>query len=517
MPSGPGETGGTAAGRRLGRRARRALLHHAGFLFILVLGAVVRGLAVHAYVPAFFFADSATYLDVAHSGEADVHRTWGYSGLLAVLERLVAFEQVVVVQHVLGLLAAVLVYALLQRRGVRRWVSCLAAAPLLLDGYVVQIEHYVMAESLYILLLAAAIVLLLWQDRLSWWTAVLAGTVLGLGMVTRTVGVVVVAVAMVYLLVRLIGRTVRWFAVPAVMAGVALVVVPYVLWVHSHTGVYGLSNYTGHFLYGRVSTFADCDRADVPFRLRGLCPSEPVGERPNPDFYVWSPDSPANSGRYTEDDLLLFSERILTGQPWDFVSSTTGRTLDYFLPGRTAGLDDSCSRYWWFPDSDTYEDAGPLDCPAQLARRGFAREPVQPLWDPVTADVLARYQEWVHTPDTVLGLLAVVGLSGLVGRRAGHSRRDRVDGAFCVTVGVALVALPSATAVYDHRYALPLLVVLPIGAALATRQWLPAGAAVEPPSGPGPEEDTPAAVAPTPTDAAEEHPVPPVGGGRVAA
>ena len=374
-----------------------------------------------------------------------------------------------------------------------------------------------MAESLYILLLAAAIVLLLWQDRLSWWAAVLAGTVLGLGMVTRTVGGAVIAVAMVYLLVRLVGRTARWFSVPAVMAGVALVVVPYVLWVHSNTGVYGLSDYTGHFLYGRVSTFADCDRADVPFRLRGLCPSEPVGERPNPDFYVWSPDSPANSGRYTEDDLLLYSERILTGQPWDFVSSTTGRTLDYFLPGRTAGLNDSCLRYWWFPDSDIYEEVRPLDCPAQLARRGFAREPVQPLWDPVTADVLARYQEWVHTPDTVLGLLAVAGLSGLVGPRAGHGRRDRVDGAFCVTVGVALVALPSATAVFDHRYALPLLVVLPIGAALATRQWLPAGAAAEQPSGPVPDEDAPAAVAPTPPDAAEQHPVPPAGGGRVPA
>src|SRR5215218_5283737 len=88
MPNGPGETGGNATGRR-GRRALRALLRHAGFLLLLVLGTVVRALAVHAYVPAFFFADSAAYLDVAQSGEAGVHRTWGYSGLLAVLERLV--------------------------------------------------------------------------------------------------------------------------------------------------------------------------------------------------------------------------------------------------------------------------------------------------------------------------------------------------------------------------------------------------------------------------------------------
>jgi 4-amino-4-deoxy-L-arabinose transferase-like glycosyltransferase len=517
MPSGPGEDGGTAPARRFVRPALRGLLRHAGFLVLLLLGAAARGLAVHAYVPAFFFPDSASYLHVAHSGVPDLHRTWGYSAFLAVLERLVPFGQVVVVQHLLGLLAAVLVYALLQRRGVRRSVSCLAAAPLLLDGYVVQIEHYVMAESLYILLLAAAIVLLLWQDRLSWWAAAAAGVVLGLGMITRTVGGVVIAVAVLYLLVRLVGRTVRWFSVPAMMAGVGLVVLPYLLWMHGHTGIYGLSDYTGHFLYGRVSSFADCERSDVPSRLRGLCPSEPVGERPNPDFYVWSADSPANSGRYTEDDLQEFAERILADQPWEFVTSTTGRTLDYFLPGRTAGLNDSCLRYWWFPDSDSYEEAGSLDCPAQLARQGFALEPVRPVWDPAAADVLARYQEWVHTPDTVLGVLALAGLSGLVARRRGHGWRDRVDGAFCVTVGVALVALPSATAVYDHRYALPLLVVLPIGAALATRQWLTARPAVEPPSAPRPDPDRPTGFPSRVSDVAATDPVPPAEGGRISA
>jgi hypothetical protein len=65
--------------------------------------------------------------------------------------------------------------------------------------------------------------------------------------------------------------------------------------------------------------------------------------------------------------------------------------------------------------------------------------------------------------------------------------------------------LPSATAVFDHRYALPLLVVLPIGAALATRRWLSAG--------PPPEPGRPAAAAaPTPSNAAVQEPAPPVEG-----
>jgi hypothetical protein len=252
-----------------------------------------------------------------------------------------------------------------------------------------------------------------------------------------------------------------------------------------------------------VSSFADCDRSDVPVRLRGLCPSEPVGERANPDFYVWSLDSPANSGRYSESDLEEFSRTVLAHQFPEYLAGTSGRTLDYFLPGRNAGLHDSCLAYWWFPDADTYRNAGPLDCPAQFALEGFARERVRPLWDPVTAMVLARYQDWVHTPDAAMGLLALAGLSGLVARRHGRGSRDRIDGVFAVTVGVALVALPSAMAVFDHRYALPMLVVLPIGAALATRRWLP--------TGPRPEPDRPVAT-PRPSTAAAQESAPPVEG-----
>ena len=68
----------------------------------------------------------------------------------------------------LGLLAAVLVYAVLVRRGVRRRWACLAVAPLVLDGYVIALEHYLLAESLFILQLAVAVALLLWRDRPGW-------------------------------------------------------------------------------------------------------------------------------------------------------------------------------------------------------------------------------------------------------------------------------------------------------------------------------------------------------------
>ncbi|CAA9409258.1 MAG: hypothetical protein AVDCRST_MAG66-1946 [uncultured Pseudonocardia sp.] len=431
----------------------------------------LRVLVTVAYVPAFSFADSLSYLEVARTGDAAVHRTWGYSGFLALVDGVLGFRHLVVVQHVLGVAAAVLVYALLQHRGVRRWVSCLAVAPLLLDGYVVMLEHYVMADSLYVLLLAVAVVLVLWHERPPWWATGAAGAVLALGLLTRTVGLPVIGVVGLYLLVRLVRRTVSWTAVATTAVGLAAVVLPYVVWFHGHTGVYALSDYTGHFLYGRVAPFADCEKVDVPGGLRGLCPDASEEERPNPDFFVWHPDSPANSGRYSDEDLREFSELILRGQAMEYLGGTAGRTADYFLPGRTAGANDSCAAYWWFPASHTYEAAGPLDCPAQLSRQGFELEPVRPVLRSAPADVLARYQDRVHTPDFVLGGLVLVGLSGLVPHPRRGSWRDNLDAVFCVVAGIALVAVPSATAVYDHRYGLPLLVVLPVAAALAARSW----------------------------------------------
>ena len=63
------------------------------------------------------------------------------------------------------------------------------------------------------------------------------------------------------------------------------------------------------------------------------------------------------------------------------------------------------------------------------------------------------------------------------GRRAAH----RLELLFLVAVGLTLLVVPSATAIFDYRYGLPTLVVLPVGAALATLRWT--GARGEVPQG----------------------------------
>lgn len=446
----------------------RLAARHWGFLLLLAVGACVRVLAVYAFSPAFTFPDSLSYLQVAATGEAQAVRPWGYSGYLALVSEVVPFGGVAATQHLLGLVTVVIVYALLQRRGVRRLISCLAVAPLALDGYLIQIEHYLMAESLYVFLLMAGLVLLLWRERAPWWMTGASGVLLGLSAVTRTVGMVVLAVVALYALVQLIRRRFGVLAVASAAVGVAAVLVPYVVWFHSYTGSYAVTDYTGHFLYGRVSNFADCSEVDVPEPLVGLCPTQPVAERPIADWYVWDPTSPANSGRYTEDDLSEFAQVMIRGQFGDFFAGSAQNALHYFMPGRYSTQFDYCTHFWDFP-----VDEPPAEkfCQARLATQGYELEPASTQLRPGPAKVLATYQDIVHVPGPALGLLVLVGLSGLVRHRRRGEWRDAFDGAFCVVLGLAVVAVPAATAIFDYRYGLPVLALFPVGAALATRGW----------------------------------------------
>src|SRR5207244_10676486 len=107
-------------------------------------------------------------------------------------------------QHVLGLASGVLLYALLVRHGTPPWAAALAAAPALLDAYVVGSEQMLLSEPLFTALVVGAVGLLLWRPgRPSLLASLLAGGLLGLAATTRTVGLVLIAVVAVVLFMRL--------------------------------------------------------------------------------------------------------------------------------------------------------------------------------------------------------------------------------------------------------------------------------------------------------------------------
>ncbi|WP_181871406.1 hypothetical protein [Sphaerisporangium album] len=185
------------AARRLGAAA----LTHRSFLAVLALGAALRAVAMLGYRPAIWFPDSYTYVVTAMRPRPDLVRPAGYSMFLRLLEPFHSFGVVVLVQHLIGLATAVLVYHAVVRAGGRRWAGTLAAAPVLLDAYQIELEHLLVSDALFGLLVAGAVVAALREP--TWRTVCAAGLLLAAATLTRTVGLPLIALVTAWLVVRL--------------------------------------------------------------------------------------------------------------------------------------------------------------------------------------------------------------------------------------------------------------------------------------------------------------------------
>src|SRR3712207_2599961 len=118
-------------------------------------GAVVlRLLAMSSYGPAFLgYPDTSFYISAANHGEAeDPFRPGGYAAFLRAFHSL-GITGTVLVQHLLGLATAALLYATVRRVGGSRVVALFPAAALALCGSQVMIEHALLSEPLFTFLL----------------------------------------------------------------------------------------------------------------------------------------------------------------------------------------------------------------------------------------------------------------------------------------------------------------------------------------------------------------------------
>ena len=121
---------------------------------LLLAGLVLRVLAQVAYRPALLYIDSLKYLYNAWPGTDPL----GYKGVLKAILLVGNLQVVTAVQHLVGLAMGVAIYAVLLRRGVPRWLAALAAAPVLLDAYELQIEQTIMPDVWFEALLLAGLV-----------------------------------------------------------------------------------------------------------------------------------------------------------------------------------------------------------------------------------------------------------------------------------------------------------------------------------------------------------------------
>ena len=121
------------------------------FLAVLGVGVALRVVTQIAYRPALLYIDSYRYLGNLHDlNPAKTSQPIGY--VLLLLRPVLSVGNLAVVagvQHIIGLAMGVAIYALVIRLGVRRWVAVLAAVPVLLDAYQLQIEQNIMSETLF--------------------------------------------------------------------------------------------------------------------------------------------------------------------------------------------------------------------------------------------------------------------------------------------------------------------------------------------------------------------------------
>ena len=445
------------------RAVRAGLRRHAVFTVLLTAGAILRLVTELGYRGALWFSDSFDYVDTARRLYPHEIRPDGYAFWLLVLRPFRSFTLVTATQHLMGLAMGVLIYAVACRRGARRWVAALAAAPVLLGAYEVQLEHIVLSDTWFAFLLVLAVTMLLWRPGpISARRAAAVGLVLALATLTRTVGLPLLLIFAAYLLIRRVG----WRPFAAVAAACLVPLAAYAVWFHAWRGAYALSGADGAFLYGRATTFADC--ATIPADLKRLCPREPAGRRPAPQHYIWDPGAPLNraypdkfSGRANAAERSFATHAIL-GRPGAYLSTVTTDTLRAFVPGRPVYPDRATYDLYRFPVKITQDWARTRGAAAASTSRyggGISTRIVEPY-----AGFMRAYQRVVSLPGPVLAIIVVGGAVVIAVRR-----RRTGPAALPWCLGVALLVAPSAVAQFDYRYVLPAVPLVCLAAALATR------------------------------------------------
>ena len=250
---------------------------------LVVAGAALRVITWMAYHPAIFYIDSAKYL---YQGWQDSDPL-GYKIALKLVLSFGDLGAVTALQHLLGLGMGIALYALLVRRGVSRWLSALAMAPILLDAYQLQAEATIMPDVLFEGMIVAGICLLLWRPTANWPTIVGTGLILGLSATVRELGLWLIGPAVLYLLGSRFLRLSRddWSgAVVKSCVLVAVFLVPVLAYcsvsdvVH---GYFGLSIKTSPA--GRLAQSADCATLKVRPAVKQLCPPASIQDE-NPDW-----------------------------------------------------------------------------------------------------------------------------------------------------------------------------------------------------------------------------------------
>ncbi|HEX6524720.1 MAG TPA: hypothetical protein VF070_32650 [Streptosporangiaceae bacterium] len=470
------------------------MYEHKLFCVILLVATLVRVIAMLGYAPALWYPDSMPYVHAAMHVAPYQIRPVGYSFMLLALRPFHSFMLVVLLQHAMGLAVGTAIYALLRHRfRMPGWAATLAAIPPLLSAYTIQIEHFVLSDTLFGFLVTMAVVLMLWRPVPPVWTCALAGLLLSGAAVVRSEGLPLMVPFCVFLVPRL--RSIRVIAgILAMCTTFAIPLLSYEQWFDRTYGSFGETTSTGAFLYGRVSTFADCSIIKPPADERWLCLSQPPSKRTqSSDYYVWSPNSPiqhepgSEPGPVSEFSNTVnrlatdFDRRAILAQPLDYLRVVLYSTFQSFRANST-------QNQYLFPahvpeslqaiaanNDENYRDAYNYNQGAPSTRL------VAPF-----AEITRVYQRFAVLSGWLLGIIALAGLTGMAaGWRRGRRPRPiehrgrrprpiehRLGGPTLLPwlTGLVMLAFPAATAGFSSRYVVASVPPLCIAAALGLKQ-----------------------------------------------
>jgi hypothetical protein len=429
---------------------------------LLLAGIALRVLASEAAWPALpTLADSWPYSYFAATDPfSNPQHPPGYSLFLALIGLVTHSVGVfVVLQHLLGIASALLLFAAVRRLCGSPWPGVVAAAVVLLGADQLYLEVQIMSEVLFTALLAGflyAMARALEGPRRWWPWPVVAAVLVVLATMTRTAGLFLVPVAALALL---LGEPrpwlPRWRPLAAFIGAVAVCLLV-VASVSSVTGNrFGITPSPGWHLYARAAPIADCSQFTPPPGTAKLCETTAPAERFGPDWYLYDPASPALrliGPLGTEDEKLeAFGREVVLHQPRAFVESVLPDIAAYWFPedygpwksGMGTDIDGQLSWKWATlvdkTQQETQEGMETFFSPFAVHRRFRL---INAFYD---------YQRIVRFGGTMLTIATLLILIGLfVG-----SRQSRIAILLLGVGGLAIITLPTFSANYVGRYMVP--------------------------------------------------------------
>lgn len=441
-------------------------------LAVVAAGVLLRTLVLtlsSASVLTYYGGDSTRYLRLSVSGFhglfSDTAMPAGYPGFLLALQALWDWLPfTIAVQHTLGVVAGMLLFAAVRRAGGSRPAALAAAGAVLLSGDQLFLEHGILTESLWLPLLAWALFAVSGairepERRLRW--LLIGGALLGVSALARHVSVVLPLVVAAWAALAFGGSVKRRLTrAGAVLGpGLAVLVVYYGVSVGLAGGKSGLTENSGFSLYGRTGQFADCTRFTPPKGTRALCSAIPRAERAGTFYWQFNPASPLytrfglDAGSRSDQKLLgSFARAAILHQPLDYARAVTKDLARFVVPDVGVERPDSGITPELMSFKSTVAVAQGVDS-ATLARQfGEKYDGVgNGSTSQASRTILGAYQSVFRFDGLLLLALLAAALAGL-GRGRGAARTG--CGLF-LTCSIALFVLPVATSAYDARYAVP--------------------------------------------------------------